>query len=235
MNLQEVLDELKAFGSESVKKIFLNHGAVEPFWGVKVGDMKTIVKKIKNNQALAMQLYDSGISDAKYLAGLVADGNKMTKEEIQKWAENSGWYMISDYTVPWVASESRFGQELALEWIESHNELIASSGWATLSALVSMKPDNELDLTLYKKLLERVEKTIAQADNRVKYSMNGFVIALGAGVSSLTKDAMAVGIKNGKVHVNLGNTACNVPYAPDYIQKIMDMGKVGRKKKTMKC
>lgn len=235
MNLQEVLNELKAFGSEGVKKIFLNHGAVEPFWGVKVGDMKTIVKKIKNNQALAMQLYDSGISDAKYLAGLVADGNKMTKEEIQKWAENSGWYMISDYTVPWVASESKYGQELALEWIESDNELIASSGWATLSALVSIKPDNELDLTLYKKLLERVEKTIAQADNRVKYSMNGFVIALGAGVSTLTNDAMAVGIKNGKVHVNLGNTACNVPYAPDYIQKIMDMGKVGRKKKTMKC
>lgn len=235
MNLEDVLSELKTMGSESIKKIFSNHGAIEPFWGVKVGDMKTIVKKIKNNQALAMQLYDSGISDAKYLAGLVADGNKMTKEEIQKWAENSGWYMISDYTVPWIASESKYGQELALQWIESDNELIASSGWATLSALVSIKPDSELDLALYKKLLERVEKTIAQADNRVKYSMNGFVIASGTGVSSLTGDAMAVGIKNGKVQVYLGNTACKVPYAPDYLQKIIDMGRVGKKRKTMKC
>ena len=235
MQLEDVLSELKAFGSESTKKTFINHGAIEPVWGVKVGDMKTIVKKIKNDQKLAMRLYDTGISDAMYLAGLLANGSKMTKTELKKWAENSGWYMISEYTVPWVACESQFAEELALEWIDSNNELIASSGWNTFSGLVSTKPDSELDLNLYKQILERVEKNIHNAKNRVRYSMNTFVISLGSGVASLTDAAMAVAIKNGKIIVNMGNTACRVPYAPEYLQKIIDMGRVGLKRKTMKC
>jgi 3-methyladenine DNA glycosylase AlkD len=47
-------------------------------FGVKVGDLKPIVKQIKGDQELAMQLYATGNSDAMYLAGLVADGRKMT-------------------------------------------------------------------------------------------------------------------------------------------------------------
>lgn len=235
MQLNDVLAELKSLGSESIKKVLLNHGAKEPFWGVKIGDMKPLVKKLKNNQELAMQLYDTGISDAMYMAGLVAHGSKMTKAELQKWLTNASWHMISEYTVPWVASESKYGEELALEWIESDDEAIASAGWATLAALVTTKPDSELDLNLYKNLLHRVETTIHQSANRVRYTMNNFVIALGASVSSLTEKAMAIGLKNGKIQVNVGNTACKVPYAPDYIQKIMDMGKIGVKKKTVKC
>ncbi|MFM9945138.1 MAG: DNA alkylation repair protein [Bacteroidia bacterium] len=235
MQLQEVLAELKALGRESIRNVYVNYGAREPFWGVRIGDMKTIVKKIKNDQVLAMQLFDTGISDAMYLAGLVADGSKMSKAELQKWANNSGWNMIADYTVPWVASESQYAQELALEWIDSDSELMASSGWNTLSCIVGMKPDIELDLTLYLKLLKRVENCIHQSQNLVRYAMNNFVIALGAGVMALTDNAMAVARQNGTIQVNMGKTACTVPFAPDYIQKIIDMGKLGRKKKTMKC
>jgi len=235
MNVTEVLDELQSYKNESTRQIFLNHGATEPFWGVKIADLKTILKKIKNDQELALELYDSGVSDAKYLAGLLANGAKMSKAQIQNWVENSGWYMISEYTVPWVATENPFALELALDWIDSDNELIASSGWCTLSGIVSTRPDDDLDIELYKKLLKRVETTIHQSANRVKYSMNGFVIALGAGFSALTKDAMDVAVKIGKVSVNMGNTACKVPSAPEYIQKIMEMGRIGKKKKTMKC
>jgi len=235
MNLQEVLDELQTYGNETTKRTYMHHGAVEPFWGVKVSDMKIILKKIKNNQELAMQLYDSGISDAMYLAGLVANGAKMSKEKIKSWAENAKWYMHSEYTVPWVASEHPDALELALAWIDSEMESLATSGWCTLAALVVMKQDSELDMDLFKHLLSRVEKEIHQAPNRVRYAMNSFVIALGSGISSLTHEAIAVGVNNGKLMVDMGNTACKVPYAPDYIKKVMDAGKVGAKRKTVKC
>ncbi len=235
MNLEDVLSELKVLSDPGIKNTLLNHGAIEPVWGVRIGDMKAIIKKIKHNQLLALQLFDSGISDAKYLAGLIADGNKMTKGEIQKWVENSGWSLISNCTVPWVASESIFGEEMALTWIDSESELIACSGWNTLSAWVTMKPDHELNLNVYKKLLERVNKTIAHEQNSVKYAMNGFVISLGTSVAELTIDAMAVAKANGKLTVFMGKTSCKVPYAPDYLQKIIDKGRIGIKRKTMKC
>jgi len=235
MTKTEVIKQLQSLGSASIKNIYLNHGAVEPFYGVKVGDMKVILKKIKNDQQLAMELYDSGVSDAMYLAGLVANGSKMTKKQLNDWAKKATWYMHSEYTVPWVTAESPFAHELALEWIESKNERIAASGWATLAGLLALKPDSEIDIKEVKTLLKRIEKTIHQAPNRVRYTMNGYVIAAGGYVAELTDLAMETGKKIGTVHVNLGNTACQVPSSPEYIQKMKDKGNIGKKKKTLKC
>src|SRR3954466_8033625 len=117
--VEKLLAELQALGSESIKKVLLKHGAKEPFFGVKIEHLKKIQKRIKKDHALALDLYATGVSDAMYLAGLIADPQKMTKAQLNKWMKGASWYMISCYTVPWVASESRFGFELAREWIES--------------------------------------------------------------------------------------------------------------------
>ncbi len=235
MELNEILTELEALGSPSIKKVLMNQGAPDPIWGVKIGDMKPLLKKIKNDQVLALKLYETGISDAMYLAGLAADGAKMDKETLQHWVELASWEMISEYTVPWVAAENPNALELALEWIESDKESIASSGWCLLSGLATLKKDEDMDIALYSSLLKRVEDNISQAKNRVKYCMNSFVIATGAGISSLTEEAMQIARKNGKIEVMTGKTACKVPFAPDYLQKIIDMGRIGFKKKTLKC
>lgn len=235
MTTKEVLTQLQSLGSEAGKKVFMNHGSTGICYGVRVADMKVIGKKIKNDQQLAMDLYDTGVIDAMYLAGLVADGAKMTKKQLQAWAEKASSHIISEYSVAWVASESPYGHELAMEWIESKKEHMASSGWATLGALVAMKEDSALDMKELERLLDRVQKTIHSAPNRVKYTMNGFVIALGAYVKTFTTAAMDAGKKIGKVEVNMGDTACKVPSSPEYIKKIKDAGKIGAKRKTVKC
>jgi 3-methyladenine DNA glycosylase AlkD len=235
MTKTEVMAELKGYGNEGTKKVFIKHGAREPFYGVKVQDLKKIVRKVKKNYDLSLELYDTGNSDAMYLAGLVADENKMTRQDLQKWVKEAYWYMISEYTVPWIASESKYGLELALEWIESDSENIASSGWATLTSLVSTQPDSELDITLLEKLLHRIETNIHYSQNRVRYSMNGFVIASGVFVSSLTEKALNIGEKIGKVEVNMGGTSCKVPLATDYIKKVIDKGRIGVKRKGARC
>src|SRR6266851_8339078 len=132
MTLSEVVEELKSLGKVSIKKVLMNHGAREPFFGVKVEDLKKIQKRIKMDHALALELYDTGISDAMYLAGLIADDAKMTKKDLQRWVAQAYWYMIGEYTVPWVAAGSKYGWELALEWIDSKKENVAAAGWATL-------------------------------------------------------------------------------------------------------
>ena len=222
-------------GDPSIKNIFLNHGATEPLFGVRVGDLKKIQKKVKKNHQLALELFDSGISDARYLAGLIADETRMTKTDLQHWADNSGWHMISEYTVPWIASESRHGYELALEWIEANEDRMQACGWATLASLVTVKPDSELNLPHLKQLLQRVEEKIHTAPNRTRYAMNSFVIAVGCTVKDLCANAIQIGQRIGKVVVNVGNTACKVPFASDYIQKAIDRGTVGKKKKTARC
>ena len=87
MTANAILDELKPLGRDSYKKILLNHGATEPCFGVKIEELKKIQKRIKMDYRLALELYDTGIYDAQYLAGLIADDARMTRQDLQRWAE----------------------------------------------------------------------------------------------------------------------------------------------------
>jgi 3-methyladenine DNA glycosylase AlkD len=235
MTLNQVMTELAAKGKESTKRIFLKHGAKEPFFGVNISELKVIHKKIKGDQALAMQLYATGNSDAMYLAGMVADGKKMTAAQLQNWADTAPWHMISGTTVPWVASEHPDAIPLALKWIDSPKENISCSGWATLSAVVTIRPDDQLPIKQLSALLDRIAKTLKSAPNRVRSSMNYFVICCGTYVEALGEKAIATARKLGRVEVDMGDTSCQVPDAESYILKSRRGAPVAKKRKTVRC
>jgi 3-methyladenine DNA glycosylase AlkD len=236
MNAKEVLAELKEMGSANYKRLlFDNHGVKEPCFGVKIGDMKKIQKRIKKDYQLALDLYDTGNFDAMYLAGLIADDARMTKANLRRWVSKANAGAICGFTVPWVAAGSPHGRELALEWIESEKSQVAAAGWFTLSGLVAVKDDTQLDLPELKRLLQRVQKTIHKAPDTVRYAMNGFVISVGSYVKSLTGLAIQIGEKIGPITADLGNNDCQIPFAPDYIRKVQKRGTIGKKRKTVKC
>lgn len=235
MTVSEIMQELQAYGSEPIKKILLKHGVQEPFYGVKVEDLKKIQKKIKKDYELAKELYMTGNADAMYLAGLIADDDKMTKQELDEWVKRATSANICEYTVPWVTGGSKYGMEMGMKWIDAPEEHIATAGWATLSGLLCVKPDEQLDLTTLQQLLTRIENQIATSPNRVRYQMNNYIICLGAYVTSLTDAALATAAKIGKVTVHMNGTACKVPDAAEYIAKIAAKGTLGKKKKMLKC
>jgi len=221
-------------GKESYKRVMLAHGAIEPLFGVAIGDMKPIQKEIKKDYQLALDLYDTGIYDAMYLAGLVADDAKMTPADLQKWLDQASCSALSNVTVAWVAAESPHGWEIAQKWLESSDAKTVSAGWATLGGWVALRPDSELDILKLNELLKIVESTIHDQPNDVKYQMNGFVIAAGCYVEELTGEAIRIGQSIGKVHVQLVGS-CKLPAIPDYIKKVADRGRIGKKRKTVKC
>ena len=235
MTSEEVLKELQSLGQDSIRKVLLKHGISEPMYGVKIGDMKPLQKKIKKDYALSLELFASGIYDAMYFAGLIADETKITKSDLQQWVKTARSQGISEYTVPWIAAESRYGFELAIEWINAQEESVASSGWCTLSSLVAITQDKDLDITALKKLLKRIETDIHKSPNRVKMAMNGCVIAIGTYVAELKEMAKATGKKIGIVEVNVGDTACKVPSVLEYIAKAESRGSIGKKKKMARC
>jgi 3-methyladenine DNA glycosylase AlkD len=235
MTAADILKELKPLGSESYKRTMLRHGAQEPIYGVKIEELQMIRKRIKRDYQLALDLFDTGVYDAMYLAGLIADDMRMTQKDLNRWVKHAKSPTIAEYTVPWVAAEGKHGWELGLEWVESKQEQIAAAGWATICNVMSLKDDAELDLPALKRLLAHVEKTIHTQPNRVRYAMNGFVIALGCWVKSLTDAALKTAAKIGKVEVDLGDTSCKVPGAVEYIHKVQQRGTIGKKRKTCKC
>lgn len=235
MTANDILKELESYGDEQTKNTFRRHGALEPFFGVRVGDLKKILKKTKKNHELSLELYKTGNSDAMYLAGLMADENKITEAQLNEWVEMAYWFYLSEFTVPWVAAETKYGFELGLKWIQSDQEGIAAAGWATLANCAGIHPDEDLDIHKYGELLDKVANEINLSPNRVRHTMNGFVIAVGSTVVALTDKARSVAKRIGKVEVDMKGTACKVPLATEYIQKVIDQGRTGKKRKTARC
>jgi 3-methyladenine DNA glycosylase AlkD len=235
MNATEALAELEKLGNESTRKTLLRHGAREPLFGVKIGDMQKLRKQIKVDHQLALDLFDSGNYDAMYFAHLIADDARMTKTHLRKWVKNAYGASLAGTVVPAVAAGSPHGEALALEWIDAANDTTAAAGWNTLSHILSVTPDEELDLPKLKKLIKRAEKEIHKAGNEAKYAMNGFVIAAGCFVTALFDAALEAAEKIGPVEIDHGDNACKTPFAPEYLRKVEKMGRIGKKKKSAKC
>lgn len=236
-SVKSIVAELKSKGKETTRRIYARHGVPEDrMFGVSVADLKVIAKGIKGQQQLALDLFETGSLDAMYLAGMVANGRQMTKAQLQAWAKGAGsLQMVVEYSVPWVAVESPYARELAMKWINSKDEYIASCGWSTYAGIVATTADDALDLAEIKGLLNTIVKDIDGAQNRVRSNMNAFVIAAGVYVRPLSAQAKAAAKQIGEVSVDMGNTACQVPLATAYIEKCETAGKVGKKRKTIRC
>ena len=235
--VSSILAELKKKGTAQTQKTYARHGmAPEHTFGTSVADIKSIAKGIRGQQQLACELYATGKMEAMYVASLVADGAQLTEKQLDQWAEGaSRLRMIAEYNVPWVTVENPKARELALKWMKSKKELVACAGWSTYSGLVSVTPDERLDLREIEKLLATVVKEIRTAPNRVRYTMNNFVISVGCHVKPLPKQAKDVAKRIGDISVDVGDTDCKIPLATAYIEKVESRGGLGQKKKTIRC
>lgn len=235
MTLEEVMAQLERLGNEQTRKTLLRHGASEPLFGVRIGDLKGLRKALNKNHPMALDLYATGNSDAMYLAGLIADEKVVTKAELNRWVKEAPWSLIANTTVAALAAESRHALCRAQKWIDSSRELVASAGWSTLSHHLSISDHHDRDRTLFEGLLDRVVSSIHDEKNEVKAAMNGFVIALGAFDPNFTDPAKKAAQTIGTVEVDYGKTSCKTPDVLACLAKIEAMGRVGRKKKSARC
>lgn len=233
MTFEEIMLFLEANGSEQYRKIYTNHGIPDPKFGVKISELKKLVKKIKKNYELSKQLYDTGNYDAMYLAGLVADESKMTKEDLEHWMSESKCEGIACNTVAWIAAESSYGLELAKEWMTLNHETTAAAGWATYTSLITLKPNEDLNIPEIESNLDTILGVIHSEREEVKYQMNYHVIAIGGYIPALRDKAKDYGEQIGKVSVDMGNTACKVALIKPYIEKMEARGI--KKKKQARC
>ncbi|ALS01028.1 DNA alkylation repair protein [Enterococcus silesiacus] len=236
MNIEQVMSRLEELGTEQTKKTLRKYGATEPFYGVKIGDLKKyLVKEVKKDQNLALALFDTGNSDAQYLAGLSIRPKQLTKEQLQDWAKKSHWSAISEAIVASVAAESPFAVELAQEWLKSTDELIEDTGWCCYGKYISIAPNDQIDYEEVANLLNIVKETIHHSPKSVRYCMNQFVIYVGAHYLPLLDEAQKTAEAIGVVTGSFGDISCNIPLASDAIHKSLDSGRNGLKKKRAVC
>lgn len=235
MELNEIMKELESLGKERTKKHYVSQGAKEPLFGVATGAMKPIVKKIKKNQQLAEELYATGNYDAMYLAGMIAEPEVMTKEDFERWIDKAYFYMISDFIVAVTLAETDIAFEVADGFINSGKELVMSAGYSCYEWLIGNRKDSEFERDKILSMLELVEKTIHMQPNRTKVAMNRFVIAVGVSYVPLHEEALRTAERIGVVSIALGTKESIQPNAFENIKSETEKGRLGFKRKNVRC
>ena len=235
MTVKQVMKALADYGNEGTKRIYISHGATEPLFGVKIGDMKKLLKKVGKQYELAKELYDTGNADARYFAALSADETRMTKADMRKWARVADWHMLSEYGVAQLISETRQGWDLGMEFIDAKKENLACCGWSTLGSWLSFRPAEAIDLHDVEALLERIEQTVHDQPNRLRFAMCNFVVAAGAFVPEVTEACLALGERLKNLEVQPVKQGCSIPQIVEDLSKIKKMGRIGKKRKAGRC
>lgn len=230
-----VMQELEALGKERIKKTYMSNGAQEPLFGVATGAMKPLAKQIKKNQPLAEQLYATGNYDAMYFAGIIADPMIMTEADFDRWMDRAYFYMLSDYVVAVTLAETEIAQAVADKWIASGEELKMSAGWSCYCWLLGNRADASFDTVKIESMLEQVKDTIHDSPERSKSAMNNFIYTVGVSYLPSHDKAVEIAKAVGPVEIKRDKKKSSILLASDNIQKEIERGKIGFKRKYVRC
>ncbi len=221
ITVDEVKKELEKLKTEKTYKTYLSQGAINPI-GVPTLSMKPLARKIMHNQELALELYDSGIYDLMYLAGMIVDPEKMNEEIFNDWINKAYIPMISDHIVSVSLAECCFALKLASEWILNKKDLIRSAAYNCYAWVVGVKSDNELDYNDLKTKLEIIENNYIIEETNTKKAMLNYVYSIGVSYKDLYQEALKLSLK-------LDNkTAHNLEIA-------FNKNRIGFKRKKVRC
>ena len=216
MTLNETLKKLQTLGTAQNRKVYARHGVTGAMYGVSYANLGKLKKTIKTDHPLALQLWSTGNHDARVLAAMIADPASMTATDLGSWVKDLDNHVIAA-AFSGLASRNPSARKLMEKWTGSKEECVGGAGWSVLAHLASDDPD--LSDGYLEKYLERIESTIHGSANRVRYSMNNALIAIGARNATLEKKAVSAARRIGPVEVDHGETGCKTPEAVSYIKK----------------
>ena len=201
MKIAETLKKLESLGSAQTRKTYGRHGVSGAMFGVKYGDLYKLVKCIGVDHELALALWASDNHDARILAIMIADPELLTGKVLSAWVKAVDNHVLCS-AVAGIGARSSAGRKQMRKWMAAAAEWPAATGWMMLSGACAVTEASELTIDVGRELLAIIEAKIHAGKNRVKYSMNTALIALGTYVPGLEAEAVAAADRIGKVEVD---------------------------------
>jgi hypothetical protein len=217
MTYDEAMAALEAAGTEQTRKTYLRHGASEPLFGVKFGDLRPLARKIGTDHALAEQLWASGNVDARLLACMVADPAAVTEDELDAWLGDIDTYFLVDVFVAEIASRTPGRVARAERWIASDRDRTAQAGWDVMN-YVALSDEDVAD-DYFEEQLALIAQRIEGYGNWTRRSASNTITGIGLRNAELEAAARRTAASMGQVEFDPGQTSCVMPDPIEYLEK----------------
>ena len=233
MDLKAVMAELKAKGTDQNIKIYKRHGAGDNVYGVSYAELKKLKKKTGVDHDLALELWDSGNSDARSFAMMIADPDQVTPTAATQWMKDVS-YSLHSTEVAGVVALSPCAMSKMRQWRKQKSEYARTTGYSILCAMLKDDAESVEEVECLR-ILKDIETEIHRSPNRARHAMVMAVIAIGIYKDDLAEEAMEAGERIGAVQVDHGETSCTTPEIVPYITKARKRAASGGKGKIRKC
>jgi 3-methyladenine DNA glycosylase AlkD len=217
METKDILAQLEALGDEKMRTQNKKRGAGDNQFGVKMGDIRTIAKKLKTNHELALKLWNTGNVEARFLATLIIDPKKLSNDEIAKIVSSEKFTHIADWFYSYVIKEYADKETLRQKWMHTSDVMQARAAWSLTSGCVARNPE----LVDIPALLDRIEKEMPTAAPEVQWTMNSTLAQIGINHPEYRERALNIGEKLG-IYIDYPTSkGCTSPFAPIWINEMV--------------
>ena len=214
MTVAEVMAELAGLEEPGIRAVNEKHGDDH---GVNLGKLRAVAKRLKTQQELARELWQTDDTAAKLLAILVCRPKAFERDELDAMLRSARAPKVHDWLVNYVVKKSPYAEDLRVTWSADPDPVVASAGWALTTDRVSKNPDG-LDLT---GLLDVIEAEMKTAPDRLQWAMNHCLAQIGIDHPNHRTRALAVGEHLGVLKDYPTSPGCTSPYAPTWITEIL--------------
>jgi 3-methyladenine DNA glycosylase AlkD len=213
MTLKETLKQLESLGDEGIRAHYTKNGAGDNLFGVKLGDLRVLAKKIKTDHDLALALWKTGNIDAQFLATLVIKPKSLSADEMDGMVRSVTFSRVADWLISYVVKQHPDKESLRQGWMTAKDQWAARAGWSLTADRVEKSPEG-LDLPA---LLDRIESEMGKAAEEIQWTMNYALATIGIHHSKHRKRAIAIGEKLGIYRDYPVSKGCTSPFAPIWI------------------
>ena len=217
MTLNETLKQLQSLGSAKVRAQNAKSGAGDKQFGVSLGDIRALAKKIRTDHLLALSLWKTGNVDAQFLATLLIQPTKLSAKEMDRMVRSISFVRAADWLNAYVVRQHPDKEALRQTWMAADDRWAARAGWDLTAERVGKSPDG-LDLPV---LLARIESEMAGADPEAQWTMNNTLAAIGIHFPKHRNRAIAIGETSGIYRDYPVSKGCTSPFAPTWIQAMV--------------
>lgn len=217
MTAPQALARLEALGTEKVRAQNRKRGAGDAQFGVLNGDVRKLAKEIKRDHALALELWATGVVEARLLAVLVLEPKRLSAEELDAMVRSVDFVGVADWLDAYVVRQHPEKEALREAWMTDPHPWAARFGWSLTAERVGKRPEG-LDLGA---LLDRLERELADAAPEPQWTMNNTLAGIGIHHPGHRARALAIGEALGVYRDYPTPRGCTSPFAPLWIGEMV--------------
>lgn len=211
----ELMAELAELEDPKIREVNVKHGDDH---GVNLTQLRAIAKRLKIQQDLAGELWETGDSAARLLAILISRPKAFTRDALDTMLREARVPKVQDWLVNYVVKKSPHADELRVLWFDDPDQVVASAGWALTSERVVKKPAG-LDLS---GLLDTIEMQMKNAPERLQWAMNTCLAQIGIEHPEYRARAVDIGHRSKVLEDYPTSPGCTSPFAPIWITEMVN-------------